>query len=178
MATQHDSYKNASHMHLVYRFNPETKPACTGLDLELAESNCELFLLWPRLNPQSQAYSINCPCARPIFSHIFLEPQPFCEAIRQPHPLARRSATQALFSFACSLIDQSFVCSFAFLLAACLMGRLCARLPFCLGLDWLFCLADGLALLALANWMESYLGVIAEFTSREDDIVRMELSLG
>ena len=39
-------------------------------------------------------------------------------------------------------------------------------------------LDDGLALLALANWMERYLGVIAEFTSREDDIVRMELSLG
>ena len=65
-----------------------------------------------------------------------------------------------------------------FLLTACLMGRLCARLPLCLGLDWLFCLADGLALLALANWMEGYLGVIAEFTSREDDILRMELSLG
>ena len=54
------------------------------------------------------------------------------------------------------------MCSFAFLLG------------YMIGL----CLADGLALLALANWMESYLGVIAEFTSREDDIVRMELYLG
>ena len=64
--------------------------------------------------------------------------------------------------FACCLPDGSLVCSFAFLLG------------YMIGL----CLADGLALLAWANWMEGYLGVIAEFTSREDDIVRMELSLG
>ncbi len=63
--------------------------------------------------------------------------------------------------FACCLPDGSLVCSFAFLLG------------YMIGL----CLADGLALLALANWMESYLNVIAEFRSRYDGIVRKDLYL-
>ena len=59
------------------------------------------------------------------------------------------------------MIDQSLVCSFALLLG------------YMIGL----CLADGLTLLALTNWMDGYLGVIAEFTSLLDGIIRMQLYL-
>ena len=63
--------------------------------------------------------------------------------------------------FACCLHDGSLVCSFAFLLAACLMGRLCARLPFFLAAclmgrlcaRLLFCLATWLACAWTMDWL-------------------------
>ena len=51
------------------------------------------------------------------------------------------------------------------------MGRLCAHFLFAGLHDWLV-LGRWIGSFGVANWMEGYLGVIAEFTSREDDIVR------
>lgn len=59
---------------------------------------------------------------------------------------------------------QSLVCSFAFLLTACLMGRLCAHFLFAGLHDWLV-LGRWIGSFGVANWMEGYLDVIAEFTS-------------